>query len=467
MKRPRALSLKIRWALCAGFLLMPGVSLTQKALGDDTPQPPPGQPQSNAAPVATDDFEAPLDNSSLGPSDDDFLSGSKKAQDTKPLNPEVRNLRTARAPAKPATRSTNLNDARAAATKLRTLSAGEVPEKYAVQPGDTLWDISDQLLDDPYWWPKLWSLNPSIQNPDVIEPGMTLVFYPSDGESAPMLGLNDPGEFVLPIGFEASSLQSTNPLALSWRDKNGQLLDASEIPRDSKLIEIGNFSPVSQFLARIPGFMSRRSVENLGTIANLRSAPLMAATSQITYANFKSPPALGSRFLAVRHFDRNTDPDANFITEDMYIYSGIVGVSHLNGNGVASLLVEESLQGVSPGDILVPFRQTLTRVDAATSGRTSTAQTTVIGVLDAPVTMTGWSQILFLRNDPSLAIGDDLVIFMPPAGIAEWDSEGLDHIPVGRVRIVDLNSDSAVAVVLSSNREISVGARTWSKDLDL
>ncbi len=42
---------------------------------------------------------------------------------------------------------------------------------YVVQTGDTLSKISQQVYGQPWAWPKLWSLNPQIQNPHWIYPG--------------------------------------------------------------------------------------------------------------------------------------------------------------------------------------------------------------------------------------------------------------------------------------------------------
>lgn len=60
------------------------------------------------------------------------------------------------------------------------------PKSYIVKKGDTLWDISGIFLKQPWLWPKLWRLNPEINNPHLIYPGdeLRLVF---DENGQPML----------------------------------------------------------------------------------------------------------------------------------------------------------------------------------------------------------------------------------------------------------------------------------------
>ena len=49
---------------------------------------------------------------------------------------------------------------------------------YTIQQGDTLWGISQRFLNDPYYWPNLWSKNPLITNPHFIYPGQKLKIGP-------------------------------------------------------------------------------------------------------------------------------------------------------------------------------------------------------------------------------------------------------------------------------------------------
>jgi LysM repeat protein len=48
------------------------------------------------------------------------------------------------------------------------------PDTYTVRPGDTLWDLSGRFLNNPWYWPKIWSNNPQVSNPHWIYPGNVL-----------------------------------------------------------------------------------------------------------------------------------------------------------------------------------------------------------------------------------------------------------------------------------------------------
>ncbi len=63
-----------------------------------------------------------------------------------------------------------------------------VPEVYVVKRGDTLWDICDHYYENPWQWPKLWSYNPEIRNPNWIYPGDQLRLSRTGGSPSGMPG---------------------------------------------------------------------------------------------------------------------------------------------------------------------------------------------------------------------------------------------------------------------------------------
>ena len=55
------------------------------------------------------------------------------------------------------------------------------PTRYVVKRGDTLWDISEMFLEDPWYWPEIWYVNPQVANPHLIYPGDVLALVYIDG----------------------------------------------------------------------------------------------------------------------------------------------------------------------------------------------------------------------------------------------------------------------------------------------
>jgi nucleoid-associated protein YgaU len=64
---------------------------------------------------------------------------------------------------------------------------------YTVQKNDWLFKISKKLFGTGFYYPKIWSLNPYITNPHLIEPGMLLTFETGSGDGAPTFTITHDG----------------------------------------------------------------------------------------------------------------------------------------------------------------------------------------------------------------------------------------------------------------------------------
>jgi hypothetical protein len=53
----------------------------------------------------------------------------------------------------------------------QSVQAVVVPDVHTVRRGDTLWDLCGHYEGNPWDWPRIWSYNPEIRNPNWIYPG--------------------------------------------------------------------------------------------------------------------------------------------------------------------------------------------------------------------------------------------------------------------------------------------------------
>lgn len=119
------------------------------------------------------------------------------------------------------------------------------PESYAVQPGDTLWGLSQRFLNNPWYWPKIWSYNPNLDNPNWIRPGTVLRFYPGQeiveapDEEEPIDDLGEGGGFEIGNGLENRTLTGNDTRRREFFVPSDRVDDAGQItnsPEEKQLL---------------------------------------------------------------------------------------------------------------------------------------------------------------------------------------------------------------------------------------
>ncbi len=118
-----------------------------------------------------------------------------------------------------------------------------VPDRYTVAKGDTLWDIAARFLKDPWQWPEVWRLNrEQIHNPHLIYPGDAVVLV--RGEPPQLMLERDALETVKlspqaraePIEEKAAAIPSIPYEAIASLLNEGGLVNDQELASAPRIL---------------------------------------------------------------------------------------------------------------------------------------------------------------------------------------------------------------------------------------
>ena len=164
------------------------------------------------------------------------------------------------------------------------------PDSYVVQRGDTLWDISKMFLNDPWYWPEIWYVNPQVQNPHLIYPGDVLSLVYVDGQPRVQLSRGS-GAVTGPSGTERLSP------SIRYEDMD-QAITAVAL------------EDIRPFLAG-GMIMDKDEIEDLPHIVGLRERMIAGAGHEIYVSDIPDDQPLGGAYLVLRIGDELRDPDTN------------------------------------------------------------------------------------------------------------------------------------------------------------
>jgi hypothetical protein len=218
--------------------------------------------------------------------------------------------------------------------------AATAPERYVVKKGDTLWGISAMYLNDPWYWPEIWYVNPSIANPHLIYPGDVLYFSYVDGKPR--------------VSLERASATSLTPQMRST-------------PLDDAVRTIP-YNVLMDFVGR-PSLLEKDQVKKAPYVVGMRDRHIVGSSQNEIYAQELKDPATGSRYNIVHVGQELRDPDDGDLLGYMGHFAGVGVVIQATGAVVpgkdsifdmkreeelAHLRVQETSREVLQGDKLLP-----------------------------------------------------------------------------------------------------------------
>ena len=357
------------------------------------------------------------------------------------------------------------------------------PEQYTIQRGDTLWDLSQKFLNNPWYWPKIWSLNPAIENPHWIYPGKTLRIVPGEG------GAQAPAQVQAQGGVDAnaaetppeepapetpSGLTSVTPPAsadLEVVNKNSRESQTAlnSVSASGKLA----FTPPAVVTVRTSGLVSPEELANAGRLDASFEEKEMLATYDTAYVSFKHgvPAKVGDKLIIFRPEGTITNPLTGKKVAEQTKTVAVVRILSIQGTQ-ATVQVERTWEEIARGDLVRPWEPQDKRV--APRPNTSDVKGMIVQAVDPGFSTMGEFHEVFIDKGSADGVqegntfavvrhGDGLTnvlvtqSYAEGPGGAEAKSVKTPDENVGLLLVTDTREHLSTAVVVKSVRELQPG----------
>lgn len=350
------------------------------------------------------------------------------------------------------------------------LGAVPAPDTYTIRPGDTLWDLSGRFLNNPWYWPKVWSFNPEIANPHWIEPGNVLKFYPSAEEAPARVEVAQgatPGVVMEPDQPEEPAVEAPRELEdFSRADMKAPVpLDEQDEVNVSGPYKIGFVAPKT-IMARRDTFVTPREVAESGSLTAAFEEKIMLSTLDRAYARFKSAADLvpGETYVVYR----TERPIRHPITNELIGYqSKILGTARavaVDAKAV-TVIIGQTNEPIERGDLLGPWTERLLRPVAQRPNTRDLTGHILAAQVDI-MTMLGEQHVVFVDKGRVDGVEEGNVFRVVRSGDLYGLAPGaIPNDPsfpkeiVGDLMVIDVKETTSTALVTRSLRELAIGDR--------
>ncbi len=334
---------------------------------------------------------------------------------------------------------------------------------YTIKTGDTLWDLSQRFLDNPWYWPKIWADNPTVENPHWIYPGHELRIrstgagLPAEVQPPPEAD-KDEGDDE-PIGPGKADVADFSSGTVGRVDNLGQ--DADLVTQSGRLV----FQP-KPMMVEIESLVTDRELAASGVISGSFEQKELLSTYDRVYIRFAHPDdaKIGQTFSIFRTGTRVFHP----VTKQPFGYeTRLVGTLRIVGREGAVALGEigQVNGSVTRGDHLGPAVSLERSIQPVPNAKELSGV-----ILATQLEQQQWiadDHVVFVDKGAKDGVqrGNTFDVVQSGDGLDELRLQGATqekNLPaevVAELMVFDVRENSSAAMVVKCLREVAVGDR--------
>jgi hypothetical protein len=334
---------------------------------------------------------------------------------------------------------------------------------YTIKQADTLWDISNTFLKDPFLWPLIWKQNPYITNPDLIYPGNLLVIPSLAPIERAMEEAEPTREVARPEKPEAPVVREAPP-ELPFMGKRviteKPIEEEEEAPAGSRLILPEEIAPplIDKYAMLYAGFVAPNDVSRDRVVGGL-DPKSMFSFDDIILVKMHSPDEVnvGDKLLIYEPHKRVRHPATGKDFGKLTKVLGVLQVTAKEPSGIVSGKVTISFDAIEKGSLVTTYEEPVL-VYPSSETKAKDIAGYILEVRDTR-TLNGQIDVVYLDKGSLDGVepGDRFTVYLEPR------VKGYPNKVIGEVQVFLVKDRSATAVVKKSTDAMARGDRITYK----
>lgn len=350
--------------------------------------------------------------------------------------------------------------------------AKEEASQYSIKKGDTLWDISNTFLKDPFLWPFIWKANPSISNPDLIYPGNKLAIpslapieraLQAPAEAAPKEQLAEkkaPGEEETAPAVEAPT-RPEGIAAGAMKPKHVEPAPGEEAPAAESRLILPEEQPepiIDKYSMLKAGYVNGEDTGDKVLGAPDETKTIFGFNDTI-YVKIKEQEKvnIGDEFLIYAPLNTVKHPETGKRFGRLIKVLGILRVTAKNSPDALTAKITLSFDSIEKDNMVVPYQEPAL-IFSSSQKKAKDISGYILEVTDKR-TITGQLDFVYLDkgNADGVEPGDSFFVYAKPM------NRSFPNKMLGEVRVILVKENTSTAVVLKSTDTMTRGNMVYYK----